>query len=126
MRESPISPYSAAKVSATHLIQMLSNTEGFPGVVLRFFLVYGPGQNAQRFIPQIINGCLDDKTFPTSAGEQLRDFCYIDDVVEAMLLAAQSQAAQGHVINIASGQPTCIRDVIETIQAKVGRGQPLF
>lgn len=126
LRESPISPYSAAKVSATHLIQMLSKTEAFPGVVLRFFLVYGPGQDEKRFLPQIIKGCLENKTFPTSAGEQLRDFCYIDDVVEAMLLAAQSQAAHGHVINIASGQPVCIRDVIETIQEKVGHGNPLF
>jgi len=126
MREAPISPYSCAKASATHLIQMLSHTEGFPGIVLRFFLVYGPGQNDQRFIPQIIKGCLDDNTFPTSAGDQLRDFCYVTDVVEAMLLAAQSQKTQGHVINIASGQPVSIRDVIETIQEKVGQGQPRF
>ena len=49
MREMPISPYSFAKAAASHFIQMLSSSEGFPGVVLRFFLVYGPGQENKRF-----------------------------------------------------------------------------
>lgn len=50
LRESPISPYSAAKAGMTHLIQTLSRTERFPGVVVRLFLVYGHGQNQQRFL----------------------------------------------------------------------------
>ena len=55
MRESPISPYSCAKSASTHLVQMLAKTENFPGTVLRFFLVYGPGQSASRFLPKIIS-----------------------------------------------------------------------
>ena len=64
MRESPISPYSFSKVCATHLLQMLYKTENFPAVILRPFLLYGPGQGEKRFIPQIIKGCLDNKKFP--------------------------------------------------------------
>jgi len=126
LRESPISPYSAAKAGATHLIQTLSRTEGFPGVVVRLFLVYGPGQNLQRFLPQIIKGCLEGRKFPTSSGEQLRDFCYIEDVVEGLLLAALKPEAVGRVINIASGQPISIRTVIEKVVKLVGSGQPIF
>ncbi len=126
LRESPISPYSAAKAGATHLIQTLSRTEGFPGVVVRLFLVYGPGQKQQRFLPQIIKGCLEGRKFPTSSGEQLRDFCYIEDVVEGLLLSALKPEAVGCVINIASGRPVSIRSVIEKVVELVGRGQPVF
>jgi nucleoside-diphosphate-sugar epimerase len=126
LREAPISPYSAAKVGATHLIQALSRTEGLPGVVVRLFLVYGPGQNDRRFLPQIIKGCLDGKTFPTSSGKQLRDFCYVEDVVEGLILAAVSPKVVGHVINLASGIPIAIRDVIEKVVELIGNGHPDF
>lgn len=123
-REAPISPYSAAKVGATHLIQALCRTENFPGVVTRLFLVYGPGQKNDRFLPQIIGECLEKKSFATSPGKQLRDFCYIDDVVEGLLLAAVKPDTVGKVINIASGQPISIKDVIEKVVKMVGSGRP--
>ncbi len=126
MREMPISPYSVAKTAATHFIQMIANTEGFPGVVLRFFLVYGPGQDDKRFLSQIIKACLKDEEFKTSEGRQLRDFCYVDDVVNAMIKAALSPVARGHIINIASGIPISIRDVVEKVVKLVGRGKPLW
>lgn len=125
-RESPISPYSAAKAGTTHLIQSLSRTEGFPGVVVRLFLVYGPGQNQQRFLPQIIKGCLEGTAFPTSAGEQLRDFCYIDDVVDGIIHASVKPRAVGEVINIASGTPIAVRAVIEKVVQLIGSGKPDF
>ncbi|MDG2348179.1 MAG: NAD-dependent epimerase/dehydratase family protein [Gammaproteobacteria bacterium] len=126
MREAPISPYSLAKTSATQLIQMLSKTEQLPGVVLRFFLVYGPGQNDKRFLPQIIQGCLANKSFPTSTGAQLRDFCYIDDVIDAILMASTNEQCHGEVFNIASGAPMAIKEMIQTIVGFVGAGDPQF
>jgi len=125
-RESPISPYSFAKVASTHFLQMLHKTEGFPAVVLRPFLVYGPGQDDNRFIPQIIQGCINDEEFPTSDGEQLRDFCYIDDIVDVILLALTSKDVYGEVINIASGNPVSIKHVVNTIVDMVGSGKPNF
>jgi len=126
LREAPISPYSAAKAGATHLIQALSRTEGLPGVVVRLFLVYGPGQDDRRFLPQIIKGCLDGKTFPTSKGEQVRDFCYIENVVEGLILAAVKPKAIGHVINLGSDIPITIRTVIEKVVELIGNGHPDF
>jgi len=126
LREAAISPYSAAKVAGTHLIQALARSEGFPGVVVRPFLTYGPGQDISRFIPQVISGCLNNTSFPVSEGEQLRDFCYVDDVVQGMLLAASTKAAFGEVINIASGIPVSVRSVIEAVKNIIGKGEPIW
>ena len=126
MRESPISPYAFSKTASAYFIKMLHNSEGFPGVVLRLFLVYGPGQDNKRFLPQIIKGCLENKVFKTSKGVQTRDFCYIDDVVEVIIKAATSKAAKGHVINIGSGKPVLVKDVVKKVMALTGGGRPIF
>jgi len=126
MRERPISPYSLAKTAAAHFIQMLYNTEGFPGTVLRFFLVYGVGQDEQRFLPQIIKGCLNNDEFKTSEGNQLRDFCYIDDIIDAMIKAVVSPFSKGRIINIASGNPISIKEMIQKIVRLTRGGKPLW
>jgi len=125
-REAPISPYSLGKVTATHFLQMLWRTERFPAVTLRPFLIYGPGQGEKRFLPQIIHGCLQDRHFPVSKGEQLRDFCYVDDVVEGIFRALDAPAVFGRVINLASGTPVTIREVIEQVRDIIGQGQSDF
>ena len=124
IRESPISPYSLAKVSSTNLLQMLYRTEKLPIVVLRLFLVYGEGQKNNRFVPQIIKGCLSDEFFPTSKGEQLRDLCHVDDITDGILSVLENDKVNGEIINLASGVPVSIREVIETIQQYVGSGRP--
>lgn len=126
MRERPISPYSLAKTATAHFTQMLYNTEGFPGTVLRFFLVYGVGQDEQRFLPQIIKGCLNNDEFKASGGNQLRDFCYIDDIIDAMIKAVVSPFSKGHIINIASGKPISIKEMIQKIVRLTRGGKPLW
>ena len=125
-RELPISPYSSAKTAATYFLQMLSRTENFPAVILRPFLVYGPGQDKSRLIPQIIYGCLENNEFPVSQGEQLRDFCYISDFVNAIFSSFGNNNAFGEVVNIASGRPISIKEVVIMIQKIVGTGNPKF
>jgi nucleoside-diphosphate-sugar epimerase len=126
MREQPISPYSLAKTASTHFLQMLSRTENFPAVTLRLFLTYGPGQDSRRFLPQIIRGCLDDADFPTSAGKQLRDFCYVDDTVRAITQALTVNGVEGEVFNVASGKSVSIRTMIEKICELTGHGKPHY
>jgi nucleoside-diphosphate-sugar epimerase len=125
-RESPISPYSFAKTSTTHFLQMLYRTEHFPVIVLRPFLVYGPGQGMERFIPQVIKGCLEGKKFPTSEGKQLRDFCFIGDFVQSIFCSIDNTKAFGEVINIASGEPISIKNVVTKIQDIITTGSPQF
>jgi nucleoside-diphosphate-sugar epimerase len=125
-RESPISPYSFAKTTTTHFLQMLYRTEQFPVVILRPFLVYGPGQGMERFIPQVVNGCIEGKKFPISEGKQLRDFCFISDFVRSIFSSIDNTEAYGEVINIASGEPISIKDVVTKIQNIVATGRPQF
>ncbi len=126
MQGDAFSPYSVAKKAGTALVSMLAEREEFPGVVVRLFLVYGPGQNQQRFIPQVITSCLRNEHFPVTKGDQLRDFCYVEDVVDALVRAALAEKARGQVINIASGNPTTVRKMIEKIVTLVGQGTPMF
>lgn len=126
LREHPISSYAVGKAASTQLLQMLARTENFPAVILRLFLVYGPGQDGSRFLPQIVKGCLADKEFGVSSGGQLRDFCYIDDVSDGILRALNSDNVNGEVINLASGEPVSIRTMIANVQACIGKGSPMF
>jgi len=126
LREQPISPYSLAKVASTHFLQMLHRTENFPAVILRLFLTYGPGQDEGRFLPLIIRGCLDNNEFSTSAGEQLRDFCYVEDTVQAILLALITNKAVGEVINVASGEPVSILTMIDKVCKFTSYGKPQY
>lgn len=122
----PFSPYSFAKASSTALLQMLYLSNNFPAVILRLFLVYGPNQNKSRFLPQIINGCLDGKSFPVSPGNQLRDFCYVDDIVDGILMTFHNNKVNGEVINLASGTPISIKNVIKTVKEIIDNGDPRF
>ena len=126
MREQPISPYSLAKVASTHFLQMLHRTENFPAVLIRLFLTYGPGQDFERFLPQIIQGCLNDEIFPASTGEQLRDFCFVGDTVNAIVKALLVNNLEGQIFNIGSGSPTKIKYVIKKVCKIIKKGKPQF
>jgi len=126
MPANPISPYSFSKSASAQLLQMLSRTESFPATILRLFLVYGPGQDNKRFLPQIIQGCLTDSTFSVSSGDQLRDFCFVDDIIDAILLSLKNDKVNGQIINLGSGKPVSIRQIIEYVQKNIGRGNPKF
>jgi nucleoside-diphosphate-sugar epimerase len=122
MREMPIAPYSAAKVAAAHYLQMLHRRVGFPATVARFFLVYGPGQDAGRLIPQACKALLRGETLPASPGDQVRDFLYIDDAIDGLIAVAGAPAARGLVLNVASGEPRTVRSVLAELREVIGRG----
>jgi len=119
-RELPVSPYSASKVAATYFCQMLHKTTGLPIVTLRPFLTYGPYQDTDMFIPSIIYHCLERKDFQMTQGDQTREFNYVDDIVDAYLLAATCQNAIGEIINIGNSIEYKIRDVAEKIVRMMG------
>lgn len=126
LRERSIAPYSAAKSMATHYLQMWHRRTGFPAVVARFFLIYGPEQDMRRLIPWACMTLLRGETMPASEGLQKRDFLYVQDAVEGLVKLAETPAAQGQVFNVASGEPVAVREVLETIHEVVGRGSVDF
>jgi len=118
--------YSQAKLKATkHSIKLFKN-KGFPITVLRFYLVYGPKQSNNRFITNIILGCIKNKKFPCSKGDQMRDICYIDDIVKSIFLSFIKKEASGNIFNIGFGKPIKIKKIIKYINSKVGKGFPQY
>ena len=123
---SPRTTYSLAKAKTTNFLYNLYKKEKYPFTILRLFLTYGPGQKKDRFIPEIIYKCLKNKKFPTGSGEQVRDFCYIDDTVSAILLALTKNKARGETFNVASGIPVKVKTIINLINKIVLLGEPEF
>lgn len=119
-REVPVSPYSASKVAATYFCQMIHKTVGLPVVILRPFLTYGPYQDIDMFIPSLISHCISGKDFPMTEGSQTREFNYVDDIVEAYLLASTCPNAIGEIINVGNGLEYSIKDVAEKIVKMMG------
>ena len=105
---------------------MLYRTEGLPIVVIRPFLVYGPGQNNNRFIPQVIKGCISNEEFPVSKGGNLEIFVISLILLMPFFLILKNEKTNGNVINIASGNPVMIKDIINKIVLHVGFGIPKF
>ena len=63
-----------------------------------------------------LNSLIDNRSIDTTKGQQVRDFCYIDDIVEALFLLTKKQDMKGDIINIGSGMPIKIIDVIEEVK----------
>ena len=125
-REHPISPYSFARVINTQYLQMLNLTEKFPSVILRLFLVYGPYQKFDRLIPYVIKSCLNNEIFKLSEGSQIKNFCFVDDVVDAIIQSLTSHNIEGQIINIGSEETISVRGIVEKICSLVKSGKPIF
>jgi nucleoside-diphosphate-sugar epimerase len=120
------STYGRAKLLSSNYVINLYKKQKFPSTVIRFYLVYGPKQDINRFIPTIINGCLKNKKFPTSDGSQLRDFLYIDDAVRAIIMCLENKKSRGQILNIGTGKPKIIKRVIEVVKKVSKGGQPQY
>ena len=127
MEPRPRSPYAATKLAGEALCRAWRHSYSVPAVSLRYFNVYGPGQDPNSeyaaVIPRFTVACLTGGTpLIYGDGEQARDFTYIDDVVEANVQAAFSpERAAGRVLNIGGGRkPTSINRLLALIAAELG------
>lgn len=120
LREAPVSPYSASKTAAIHVGQTMARTFGLPVVALRPFLTYGPAQDADMFIPSLIEHALSGRDFKMTQGRQLREFNFVSDVVNGFLLAAAAPGIEGEVINIGNGDARSMSEIADLIVKKCG------
>lgn len=118
--------YGNAKLLSTKLSQRLYKKFNFPITILRLYLVYGPYQDANRVIPITILNALKNKKFNCSNGQQLRDFTYIEDVIDAIIKVLKNKKSSGQIINIGNGKPVSIRKVINKICKLLNSGRPQF
>ena len=118
--------YGKAKLMSTNYLLSLYKKYSFPVSVLRLYLVYGPYQDRNRVIPIVIDNALKSKEFDCSLGTQFRDFVYIDDVVNGIIKLLKTKKNNGQIINLGSGKPIMIKDVILKICKIIGSGKPQF
>lgn len=117
----PARAYPATKHAASTLLAALASEDGRPFVLLRLFGPYGPGDETDRIIPFTIRRLLAGEGVPITGGEQRYDFAYIDDHVNALLLAARLDSTRlVSVFNIGGGESRSLRAVLEDVARAVG------
>jgi UDP-glucose 4-epimerase len=125
---SPQSPYSAAKLASEHHGVVYSRIYGVPTVSLRYFNIFGvrqdPTSQYAAVIPNFVRAVLQGRR-PKIFGDglQSRDFCYIDNVVSANLLACSARAEQvaGQIINIGCGTSVTLLELVAELGKLTGR-----
>jgi len=123
----PISPYGVAKLAAERYCVAFSRVyERFETVVLRYFNVFGPRQSPHSqyaaVVPLFLTAIARGETIRIDGdGEQLRDFTYVSNVVDATLRAAEAPAASGRIFNVSTGSPETVNAVADTIGRILGK-----
>lgn len=119
-RPRPFSPYGVTKLAAEHLVELYRQNFGVSAVSLRYFTVYGPRQRPDMGFHKFIERLKNGEPIPLYGdGKQTRDFTFVDDVVEANLLALKD-AVEG-VYNIGGGSRVTLEDVLSTLRGIAGR-----
>ena len=117
----PISPYGVTKLAAENLVTLFGSEFGLSTVSLRYFTVYGPRQRPDMAFNKLIYAGVNGVSFPLHGdGSQVRDFTFVDDVVEANKLAAFSDVRPGSAFNIGGGSPVSMLKVIEMLEEIMG------
>ena len=127
MPPNPISPYAVAKLAGEYYMTSFYRCYGLETVSLRYFNVFGPRQDPTspysgvlaKFITQMLNG---EEATILGDGKQSRDFTYVDNVVDANLLACQADAkdAAGQVFNVATGQRVDLYQTFQVLKKLIG------
>lgn len=120
------SPYSRSKLKSTKFLEKIGKKFKFPYIIVRPYLIYGPYQDSNRIIPFVINKCLENKSFPTSSGNQKRDFLYVNDFIKILYKLMINQKIKREILNIGTGKSIKVKNVIYLIKKKIGSGKPIF
>ncbi|MFC6163344.1 NAD-dependent epimerase/dehydratase family protein [Lactiplantibacillus dongliensis] len=123
-RVDPLSPYAIDKYATERYVLAYGKLYDLPTVCVRFFNVYGPGQNPSSpysGVLSILTSCLEDnKPFTLYGdGSQTRDFIYVEDVIQALWLITTKQANH-QVFNIANGHELSLNSIIEIYEKVAG------
>jgi nucleoside-diphosphate-sugar epimerase len=118
--------YGISKLKASNYLIKISKEKKLKYIILRPFLIYGPGQTNNRLIPNTIINCLKNENFPCSNGNQTRDFLYIDDFVNLVIECIQNKKVYNTIFNAGSGTPIKVKKIIRSIQKLVKKGSPIF
>lgn len=117
---SPHSPYGVTKLAAENLTRLYTANTGLPSVSLRFFTVYGPRQRPDMAFHRFFRAAIDDRPIGVyGSGAQTRDFTFVDDIVNGLLLAENS--TDGKVMNLGGGDRITLLKAIDTMSEVIGK-----
>lgn len=117
----PVSPYGVTKLAGENLCYLYWKNYNIPTVSLRYFTVYGPRQRPDMAIYKFVKAILNNEKIPIFGdGTQMRDFTFVDDVVEANILAAESNIT-GEIFNIGGSSKISVGELIEKIEGILGK-----
>ena len=121
----PLSPYAVAKLAGEHYCAAFSEVYGLETVRLRYFNVFGPRQSPDSayaaVIPLFLQAMLEGRSPHVHGdGQQSRDFTFVEDAVQANLLAAEAPGVSGKVYNIACGRRTSLLELITLMNRLLG------
>lgn len=130
-RPQPCSPYGATKLAAEHLVHLYAANFGVPAISLRYFTVYGPRQRPDMAFNRFISSARHGTRLPIHGdGNQIREFTYVDDIVEANVRAGVAPVEPGTVVNLSGGAAISVNEVLGLLEAihgeplRVERGEP--
>ena len=119
---SPQNLYALTKLEAEEACRFYSERLAVPAATLRLFPPYGPADNERRLIPYVIRSILAGEEVRLTSGTQRWDFVYVDDVVSAFLAALRQpeRAVSAGVMNVATGDPVAVRDLVTRLAGLTG------
>jgi nucleoside-diphosphate-sugar epimerase len=117
----PDSFYGVAKSAQSLLCQQFARRSDSPIVLLRLFSVYGPYEERTRLIPHLMLAALTGAPIDMASPDTARDFVYVDDVVNALLMIDELKALRGEILNVGTGVQSSLAQVVEHTEAVCGR-----
>jgi nucleoside-diphosphate-sugar epimerase len=116
----PVSPYAVGKYAGEVYARMKRIETGSPIICIRPFNVFGPYQSDRAIIPELIIKCLKGVPIETTRGAQTREFNYVDNIIDAFMIAATMKKAPEKVINVGAQEEISVADLARSVHAMTG------
>ena len=111
----PVNIYGSTKAAATILLHQIASENGISMITLRPFGVFGEGEEPHKIFSHVILNVLNGNDVPLTACAQLRDYCHVENIVDAMILACERAEVTNEIFNVASGELHPLKFYIDLI-----------
>jgi len=115
----PATYYGKCKLALAHLLEAYAAQTAVSHAWARIFFAYGPREHSKRLVASVIRSLLLDEPARCSHGRQIRDYLYVEDVAGALVALLDSNVTGS--VNVASGQPVTVREIVSHIAGKLGK-----
>lgn len=115
------SPYAAAKIGAERFVESFACAFGLDAVILRPFSIYGPGLSPASLIGTLLHQARSHEEIVVADTRPVRDYCYLDDVIEAILRACSVELTGPRIFNVGSGVGISVADLAALVLGLVDR-----